>query len=519
MVVLEDFGLHYAGAQAPALRGINLRVKPGEFLLVTGPTGSGKTTLLRTLAGLMGKDRIAAMSGNASINGVDIQDAPAIKKQVRVGIVFQNPDDQITGLTPREEIGFGLENLGLIREDVSLRTLAALKFCGLEQRADEKIHTLSGGQKQRVTLAAVTAMEPDLLLLDEPISNLDVSSRKYLVELLAKMKGKGKTILVCTHEVEDFLPLCDRLAIMKEGRIVDVGNPGTMGTDNGLISSIGLEKLHPFDTRHFGSGNSGNGAYPIISLRKAFTGYGKGRFELGPLDMDIRAGEIVAVLGDNGCGKTTLLSLVAGLLKLRSGEVVFEGKKTNRFRCKAMVRETAFVAQNPDLMLHCATVEREMVSRPRYLKLKNSQPEVMSGNGLKEYGLVSFAERHPFSLSQGQRQRLALGAAVSGGMKLLVVDEPTTGQDWLQINEIFRHFRRLADDGTAVVFSTHNVRAVSLYADRGVLLAEGKIVLDVDLRNPEKRSELFSALQDEHDIDSITETDGELSFMAMDDVR
>lgn len=514
MIALEQFGLRYSGALTNALNGIDLRVRRGEFLLITGPTGSGKTTLLRALAGLTGSDRIAVSFGRASIDGVDIGDLDASDQRSRIGILFQNPDDQITGLTPREEISFGLENLGLGSDEVVRRTLAALRFTGLEKRADEEVHSLSGGQKQRVALAAVAAMEPELLLLDEPISNLDRSSRNKLVELLGKMKELGKTILVCSHEVEEFLPLCDQLAIMLNGSVSTSGEPSTVLADRELMSSVGLDQIDAIEADHAESEKSET-AKSLLSLTDVSTGYNRGRFELGPLNFEVRPGEIVAVLGENGCGKTTLLSLLAGTLKQRTGKMTYDGLRLKRFNRAGLLRTTAYVTQNPDLMLHCSTVEKELSSRSRYLKLQLNEDQSTEVS-LKKISLAEFSGRHPFSLSQGQRQRLALGAAVAGGVKLLLVDEPTTGQDWLQIKEIFRYFRRLADEGAAVVFSTHNIRAAVLYADKGILLAEGNLKLETDLHNPNERAALLSVLDEESGIGAAIEMERESAIPVMD---
>jgi energy-coupling factor transport system ATP-binding protein len=215
-----------------------------------------------------------------------------------------------------------------------------------------------------------------------------------------------------------------------------------------------------------------------MSLSRVTAKYRSSSFTLGPIDLSIRAGEIISIFGPNGGGKTTLLSLLNGLLKPESGNIVFDNRAVNGRGLQRFRKEISYVTQNPDLMLHNSTVEREVIERPRNLRIKGSFQDVFT-----KFDIDSLRGRHPFSLSQGQRQRLAVAAAVAGGTKLLLVDEPTTGQDWIQARTVLRQLVELAGEGMAVVFSTHNLPAAIEVAARALVVEEGKIIFDGSPKN------------------------------------
>lgn len=471
MIELNNFCLQYRKGNERALDTIDLHVRQGEFVVIVGPTGCGKTTLLRALAGLIKREQTKELSGIARINGIPISKINDDLNNHHVGIQFQNPDDQITGWTPREEVMFGLENIGLTSEEISRKVEESLELADLGDKADIPIEKLSGGQKQRLVSAAVVAMEPDVILLDEPTSNLDLRSRARLIEYLKKLKNKGLTTIVATHEPDDFFSVCDRIVSMEHGRI---RNKDVKLNKTELESVNRNSKLRITSDKRY---QTKNDQRQFLTLENVVTGFKKSTFRLGPVTTAFRQGEITALIGPNGGGKTTFLQLLAGLLKPLSGRIEIDGEDWVSKRKRSLYEKVAFVTQNPDLTLHSSTVRKELTARSRYLNLTDNQRFSLD-NLLKLFNLQGLEDRHPFSLSQGQRQRLALGSAISGGAEILLIDEPTTGQDARQVSLLLDALKTLSDEGMTTVLSTHNLKAAKEIADRVLLLKGGSIVRD-----------------------------------------
>jgi energy-coupling factor transporter ATP-binding protein EcfA2 len=487
MVEIEGLSIVYRGGEKPALEGVDLRVGRGELLLLTGHTGCGKTTLIRALAGLLLPEHVARWSGSARVAGIECRKVNRDPSAPRVGVLFQNPDDQIIGGTPREEIAFGLENYSYELDEMGSRIRRALEEVGMGESADEPVTSLSGGQKQRMAIAAVLALEPELVLLDEPTSNLDGHGRKQLGELLARLRAEGRTLMIASHDVRRLAPYCNRVALLEEGRLV-VDGP-TEAVLPGVLESLGgagARKRSPYaesgDLGEIEGRRADTGVCPYTSEVVEAEGlrfrYRTNGFRLGPLSFRLGAGERVALFGPNGGGKTTLLSLLAGVLRPEGKGLRVCGIDAAGRGRRKLPRLVSLVTQNPDLMLHNKTVEREVGARPRYLRLRATEREKEMIEALADYELMRYAEKHPFSLSQGERQRLALAAAVSGGGRLLLVDEPTTGQDMRQRRVLLRRMEMLAQAGMTVVFSTHSLDAAMEIAERAMVIEGGELVFD-----------------------------------------
>jgi energy-coupling factor transporter ATP-binding protein EcfA2 len=467
MVEINDFKLRYHGSQEPALVIEKLEIVPGECVLISGPTGSGKTTLLRSLAGLIPREHVAELSGEALVKSEPLERVNRSEFAARVGILFQNPDDQITSYTAREEINFGLENIGYDQQTVAEKTAAILLGANLSHLADQPLETLSGGQKQRVATAALLALQPDLLLLDEPVSNLDPHGRKTLIALLQKMKEQGRTIVICSHELEDLLPLADRILYMDQGKL--------NSTD---------DQPAPLPSGRFERKQATSDRQELLRLASISHSFKNSEFSLGEINLTISAGERIALLGPNGSGKSTLISLLAGLLKAQAGDIFWQGKRIKKL--SKFLKEICYVSQNPDLMLHCNSVEEELGSRPRNLKIEADSKIA------EKFRLVAMLEKHPFSLSQGQRQRLAVAAATAAGGRLILVDEPTTGQDLANGRELLT---QIADFGAAsILFSSHNFALCQEFAERAIIMDGGKIIYDGPFAAINKNPQLLRLL-------------------------
>lgn len=469
-IIVEHLTVRYRGAASPALTDLSLRVGSGECVLLTGSTGSGKTTLLRTIAGLLQADLLGEYRGLVFVNGVAAEHVNRLPDAPRAGVVFQNPDDQLSGFTPREEISFTLENHGISGEEARKRTESALAFAGLTDRADDDLDRFSGGQKQRVCLASVLAMEPDVLLLDEPIASLDSQARRRFIELLAALKSRGVTMLIATHEPEWFALLAER-TIPLESSGTRVGAPMN-GTAPRRTWVAATDK-------------------PLFSITSARCRPGHDGFTLGPLDLQVRRGERIAVLGPNGGGKSTLLALLAGLAPLTAGACFYTGARLKRgFRDLPRSR-VAYVGQNPDLMLFGRTVQEELRLRPGFLRRGAIAADGDAADMADRFRLVHLLRQSPFSLSQGQRQRLAIAASLAGGAELILIDEPTTGQDREHVETVLAAVDACADGEAAVLFSTHNLAVAAHLADRALVLAAGAVLHDGPLADLADRTDVL----------------------------
>ena len=474
MVEIDKLSITYKGAAAAARAGSELRGGRGEFLLLPGHTGCGKTTLVRALAGVLLPSHVARYEGSARVAGVYAERVNRSADSPRVGLLFQNPDDQIVGGTPHEEVAFGLENYGVGAEQIAARVGRALEEVGMGSLAGEPMASLSGGQKQRVAIAAVLALDPELILLDEPTSNLDGHGRRQLGALLEALRGQRRTVIMASHDVRRLAPYCDRVALLDGGRLALEGGRGeTLGRVLERLADDGGDEATA--GRGIDQAESRGVVVSAEDLRFSYRGNG---FRLGPVSFEIGEGERVALFGPNGGGKTTLLSLLAGVLRPGGGRLRINGGGRRALRRARLAEEVAYVTQNPDLMLHKATVEAEVGARPRYLG--KAKPVVIeeTRESLRGFELEGLAGKYPFSLSQGQRQRLALAAAVSGGARLLLIDEPTTGQDMRQRRALLGRINALAGAGVATVFSTHSLEAALQAADRAMVVEGGELVFD-----------------------------------------
>ena len=474
MVEIDKLSITYRGAAEAALQGVDLRVRRGEFLLLTGHTGCGKTTLVRALAGVLLPSHVARFEGRARVAGVSAERVNRSAGSPRVGLLFQNPDDQIVGGTPLEEVSFGLENYGCAADSLAARAGRALAEVGMEGLAGEPMASLSGGQKQRVAIAAVLALDPEVILLDEPTSNLDGHGRRKLALLLEALRRQGRTVIIAGHDVRRLAPLCDRIALLEGGRLVLEGEAGReLARVTAHLAGDGVAETAASSGTD--QAESRSAVVRAEDLRFSYRGNG---FSLGPLSFNIGAGERVALFGPNGCGKTTLLSLLAGVLRPGGGSLQVNGNGSRPLRRAELARNVAYVTQNPDLMLHRATVTAEVGARPKYLGRAKPLVAAETAESLAAFDLERFAGKYPFSLSQGQRQRLALAAAVTGGARLLLIDEPTTGQDMRQRRALLERINAMARAGLATVFSTHSLEAALLAADRAMVIDAGRLVFD-----------------------------------------
>ena len=472
MIRIDELNFKYENAEKAALQGINLRIREGDLALVTGPSGCGKTTLARCLNGLIPHLIPGELSGQVLVDGLNTVDHPVSSLASRIGMVFQIPETQLFNLTVGEEVAFGPFNLGLSPEEVSSRVDFALEALGMDHYRKRLLYQLSGGEKQLVAIASILAMQPKVMVLDEPLSSLDTKGAKRVLAVLNRLNRElGITILLIEHRTTWLGEMANRVIVMNEGRIVLDGEPSILREERAYLSDLGVRVPRdpqdhswcPENKSSSGTNCSSSESDIVISLEDVSFSY-DGRQVLETASLKVRRGEFIALVGDNGAGKTTLAHLILGSLKPSKGKIRVSVDNGSR-------QKIGLLFQNPLEQLFCDTVEEEIAFGLHNLGFPVSD---VSNEMLSLTGLLEFRERPVQNLSRGQQQRLTLAAVLALGPRILIMDEPTLGQDWGHLTR-FMDFVKGHLKGTTVVLITHDLEVARRYAQRIVRLDRGRI--------------------------------------------
>ncbi|WP_299024974.1 ABC transporter ATP-binding protein [uncultured Thermanaerothrix sp.] len=485
-LVIENLTFRYRSRNEPAIRNINLRVQPGQVVLIAGASGCGKTTLIRCINGLIPRSYKGELTGSVRIFGQDTRGLSLARISQMVGTVLQDPERQILGSRVINEVAFGLENLGLPREEILRRAQEALERLKIAHLRDRETFNLSGGEKQKVALAGVLAMRPGILLLDEPLASLDPASAQDALRMIRQLADEGMTVILIEHRVEDVLAIHpERVLYMSDGEIKFDGTAEQLADyvdyrevklPAPMILNLAARMAPPPEPQWLPSGREGQ-REPLVEFQGVHFGYENGMEILHGVDLTIYRGDIIAVLGPNGAGKTTLIKHAIGLLKPKRGRVLIRGRDTRQMSVAEIASTLGYVFQSPSHMLFAPTVYEELAFGPRNL---NHDPETIRKEVMEAIEIVNlkgYEQIPPLSMSFGQQKRVSIAAILSMRSRILVMDEPTAGQDYKNYISFMDSILQMPGF-EAILFITHDVDVAIRYANRVLLVNEGRVVAD-----------------------------------------
>lgn len=487
-LIIENLTFSYRDRQDYAIHDISFSTNPGEILLVAGASGCGKTTLVRCINGLIPRSYKGKMEGRVLVHGEDSRKWPLARTSQQIGTVLQDPERQILGSKVLNEVAFGLENLGMPRENIIARAEEALRFLNIFHLRDRDTFSLSGGEKQKVALAGVLAMRPSILLLDEPLASLDPASALETLDMVRMMADEGMTIMMIEHRVEDVLRIGPKRVMF-----MDAGEIRYLGDVDGLNKVVNYREIKlPAEvviqraaqdsapkrvSFHLSAENLQDKRKTLVQFQNVTFGYETDRPVLHDITLDIYRGDVIAVLGPNGAGKTTLVKQAIGLLKPKKGQVLVNGKNTHDASVAEIANTLGYVFQSPSHMLFAQTVHEELAFGPKNLNHSPEEIDKEVMEALETVNLVEFGQDPPLSLSFGQQKRVSIAAVLAMRSRILVMDEPTAGQDYLNYMTFMDSILQMPGFDS-ILFITHDVDMAVIYANRVILMADGRIAAD-----------------------------------------
>lgn len=530
IAILDKVSYIYPNTKERVLKDISLTIRKGEFLGIVGATGAGKTTLCLALTGIVPQFYGGRFFGKIAIAGLDSLEHPVSELARHVGIVFEDPEVQITATSVENEIAFALENLCVPRAEILQRiphVLASVRLAGFEKKNPQE---LSGGQKQRLAIAAALALKPALLILDEPTSQLDpIGAQEVFATVKALKDELGMAIVMVSHAAEEMAEFCDRLALLSEGQLVAIGTPAEIYAQvdlleqnqlrppevaqafsqiqqkgiaipnipvtlsSGINAIAGLRShlqptVPPIFTPPFLKSNS-----PILSVQNLYHTYADGTEAIKNVSLDIQQGEYVLIVGQNGAGKSTLVKHFLNLLQPTSGKVLVGDRPTQALSVSDLAQSIGYLAQNPDNQIFNTSVEKEVAFALPFLGYTSERIQQETERSLKAMQLWEQRHAHPLSLPKGERGRIVIAALLAMNPEIIIFDEPTTGQDYQGAASILEVSRQLHQMGKTVIVITHHLYLMPEYADRAIVMGKGTLLLDAPLRQAYHQTDLLKS--------------------------
>lgn len=468
MVELKNVSFRYGSENAEcmyasSLKNIDLTVKTGECVLLTGPSGCGKTTILRLINGLIPHFYPGELSGDILIDGGSVKERELYDTALIIGTVFQNPRTQFYNVDTTGELAFGCENRGLPEQEIYTRIDRTVAHFRMASLMDRNIFRLSDGEKQKIACASVNVSEPKIILLDEPSANLDYTATLMLRELILRWKAEGKTIIAAEHRIAYLWDIIDRAVVLRDGEIVGefTGNGKEELTQNQL-TQMGLRTTVMESPAEMQMDSFREGDRPITLRNFHFAYHGEKKNIVDIPMLQIAAGQITAIVGANGAGKTSFLNCLCGLEKRCKGTLEYEGKL---YDSKSRKKLCFMVMQDTGNQLFTESVLDEVLIS---LKKGTANEKETAMEIIRNLDLADFADRHPQSLSGGQKQRLAIACALASGRELLLLDEPTSGLDYAHMKETAALLEKLRSMGTTILVVTHDSELIRACCTRRI---------------------------------------------------
>jgi len=480
VIKLENVCFMYPRAKKYALEGINLSVSQGEFLAVMGENGAGKTTFCKLLNGIIPHISGGYLSGKIEVDGDDTKNSSVPQLAVKVGMTLDDPDAQLFTSSVREEAAFGLQNILLPPDEMEVRIKHALEAVGLSGFEEREPSSLSGGEKQRLAIAAVLAMKGKILVLDEPLCRLDPQGARELMSVLSGLrKNENITVIMTMHDSAKAAEFADRVCIFKNGKIIALDTAKNIFSNSDLLRENNIQPVTDNFTDFIPQEETC--ADPAISIKNLSFLYSNGS-GIKNINLEIANNDFIAVTGNNGCGKTTLLKCITGLLRPSEGDIFIHGKNTKKIPVCDISKDVGFVMQNPNTQIFTDSVYKEVSFALKNMRLSKAEIIQKTETALKTVGLND-TDAFPPALSRSDRTKILIACVLAMGCKIIILDEIDAGNDYPGSLKVMDIARDLHSRGFTIIFVTHNMFLAGEYANRLIKMEKDRIVFDGKRKN------------------------------------